>query len=188
MSPRISLFTMSGLPEAFGYAVLAFCFILCLSPYFAGQDFGVFKFPPFEPRAKRLLRLFGPILLLVSVLAFLPLFATAAKAGAIPEVQGEWRRTAAPSDGLLIDIKQDGPHLSFAFTSAGAQESAAGKYFQSEGFFDLTIEHSGSNCTQSLFGRLYPLSAIQFKMQLYAASGDCAPMLGPGDFQYWSRP
>jgi hypothetical protein len=71
---RSSLFKMSGLPEPFGLVLLVFFFILLLTPYFAGQDFGPFKTLTVNERAKRLLKIIGPILFVSCILLFVPFF------------------------------------------------------------------------------------------------------------------
>jgi len=73
MVDRTSLFKVSGLPDPFGVVVLVFSFILLLSPYLSGADFGVFKVPVFAPPAKKWLRLIGPAFFVVCVLSFLPI-------------------------------------------------------------------------------------------------------------------
>ena len=71
---KTSLFKQSGLPDQFGYVVLTFSFILLLSPYFSGADFGVLKIPSFAPSTKRWLKIVGPALLGICVFCFLPIF------------------------------------------------------------------------------------------------------------------
>ena len=71
---NISLVKLSGLPESFANALLVFSFVLVLVPYCSGKDFGVFKVPDFSAPAKRALRYVSPVLLLVTVFAFVPIF------------------------------------------------------------------------------------------------------------------
>lgn len=71
---KSSLFRLSGLPDPFGVVLLSFSFILLLAPYFSGTDFGLFKIPTFETKAKRYLKIIGPGVFLVCLLSFIPLF------------------------------------------------------------------------------------------------------------------
>lgn len=107
MVERVSLFKLSGLPDAFGVILLVFSFILCLSPYFSGADFGVFKIPLFTPTAKRWLRILGPVIFILVVLFYLPLWQTtpaqvsnpAAAAEVVPPTPNDIRK-------LVSDIQQ----------------------------------------------------------------------------------
>lgn len=71
---RVSFFELSGLPVPFGVVLLSFSFILLLAPYFSGADFGLFKIPDFTLQAKKVLKIIGPVLFLLCVLSFVPLF------------------------------------------------------------------------------------------------------------------
>ena len=71
---RSSLFKMSGLPEPFGVVLLVFSLILLLTPYFSGAGFGVFTIPIVNERAKKLLKIIGPILFVSCILFFVPIF------------------------------------------------------------------------------------------------------------------
>ncbi|HEX8161849.1 MAG TPA: hypothetical protein VF538_08260 [Pyrinomonadaceae bacterium] len=71
---KVSLIKLLGLPEAFGGTLIAFFFILLLSPYFSGADFGILKVPAFTDLAKKWLRLIAPILFASSVFIYLPIF------------------------------------------------------------------------------------------------------------------
>lgn len=72
MSDRISIFKLGGLPEAFATVLLLVALIFFLAPYFAGADFGVLKVPGFTERAKKRLKLIGPLLLVSCVSFFVP--------------------------------------------------------------------------------------------------------------------
>jgi beta-xylosidase-like protein len=76
MIDKTSLFRASGLPDSFGVVLLVFSFILVLSPYFSGADFGVFKIPLFTPIAKRWLKIIGPVAFGICILSFLPILPT----------------------------------------------------------------------------------------------------------------
>ena len=80
MGEKISLFEWSKLPTPFGVTVLILSLIFLLSPYLSGTDFGIFKIPPFSETAKRYLRIIGPIVFLLCVFSFLPLW-TASRVG-----------------------------------------------------------------------------------------------------------
>ena|SRR6266568_411028 len=71
---RSSLFKMSGLPEPFGVVLLVFSLILLLTPYFSGAGFGLFTIPIVNERAKKLLKIIGPILFVSCILFFVPIF------------------------------------------------------------------------------------------------------------------
>src|SRR5215467_5546545 len=71
---HISLFKLSGLPDPFGVVVLIFSFILLLSPYLSGSDFGVFKIPMFGDPVRKWLKIVGPAAFLVVVFCYLPVF------------------------------------------------------------------------------------------------------------------
>jgi hypothetical protein len=74
MIDKASLFKVSGLPDSFGAILLIFAFILLLSPYFSGGDFGVFKIPAISQSAKKWLKVMGPIAFILCALSFLPVF------------------------------------------------------------------------------------------------------------------
>lgn len=71
-----SLFKISELPDSFGAVLLIFSFILLLSPYLSGADFGVFKIPVFNASANRWLKVVGPVVFCLCVLSFLPIIPT----------------------------------------------------------------------------------------------------------------
>lgn len=64
---------MSGLPDPFGVVLLVFSFILLLAPYFSGTDFGLFKIPTVNDRARKLLKVIGPILFMFCIFLFAPI-------------------------------------------------------------------------------------------------------------------
>lgn len=74
---KVSLFSMSGLPEAFGSALLLFSFILLIAPYFSGLNFGIFNIPPFSAATRKQLKLIGPVVFTLCVVAFLPIWSPA---------------------------------------------------------------------------------------------------------------
>jgi hypothetical protein len=74
MLEKASVFKISGLPEAFGVLLLSVSFILLLTPYLSGKDFGLFKVPELGPTATSWWKRIGPGLFLLVVLAFIPLF------------------------------------------------------------------------------------------------------------------
>jgi hypothetical protein len=65
---------MSGLPEPFGVVLLVFSLILLLTPYFSGAGFGLFTIPIVNERAKKLLKIIGPLLFVSCILFFVPIF------------------------------------------------------------------------------------------------------------------
>lgn len=73
MTDKTSLFELAKLPQPFGVTLLVLSLILLLSPYLSGADFGIFKIPSFTDRAKRNLKILGPIAFITMVLLFVPL-------------------------------------------------------------------------------------------------------------------
>lgn len=71
-----SLFHMIGLPEAFGNVLLLLSFALLISPYFSGTDFGAFKVPSFTPVRNKKLKRIGPVIFVVCVFLFIPIWRT----------------------------------------------------------------------------------------------------------------
>jgi|SRR5215213_946777 len=77
VTENISLFEWSKLPMPFGVAVLLLLLIFLLSPYFSGFNFGIFNIPQFAETQKRALKIIGPVLFVLSIFSFLPLWTTA---------------------------------------------------------------------------------------------------------------
>jgi hypothetical protein len=71
---KTSLFEVLGLPAPFGVVLLTFSFILLLAPYFSGTDFGLFKIPTFTLKARKWLKILGPVLFFLCALSFIRLF------------------------------------------------------------------------------------------------------------------
>lgn len=70
----MSFFDVSGVPSEFGISLLTLSLILSLSPYFSGIDFGIIKIPKLKVRAQKVLKIIGPLILLLSFLSFLPIW------------------------------------------------------------------------------------------------------------------
>jgi len=70
----MSLLQFLYCPEEFGVVLLTFSFILFLSPYFSGCDFGIFKIPEFTQKLKKRLQFIGPIILILSIALHYPFF------------------------------------------------------------------------------------------------------------------
>ena len=68
-----SLYDLAGLPTEITGPLFVLMLILCLTPYFSGSDFGIFKIPDIPPHAKRRWRIWGPIALLIVLAGFFPL-------------------------------------------------------------------------------------------------------------------
>ena len=68
----MNIFNLFGIPTEFGILLLTLSLILFLAPYFSGTDFGVIKIPIFSSKAKKRLILFGPFLILGTIILFLP--------------------------------------------------------------------------------------------------------------------
>ncbi len=73
MTDCLNIITFLGLPEKLGIGFVAFCFILFLSPYFSGKDFGIFKVPDFSISTRKTLKYSGPIIFFSSLFIFIPL-------------------------------------------------------------------------------------------------------------------
>jgi tetratricopeptide (TPR) repeat protein len=74
LQDKINVIKFLGIPDAFAVVVLTFIFILCLAPYFSGDDFGLFKIPQFTEVARKRLKIIGPIVFLSLVaLLFIPM-------------------------------------------------------------------------------------------------------------------
>lgn len=61
-----------GIPDGFGAVLLTFGFILVLAPYFSGADFGAFKIPLFTERARKWLKIIGPVVFTLFILICIP--------------------------------------------------------------------------------------------------------------------
>ncbi len=70
---RVSFFSLLKLPDTVN-VLLIFAFILLISPYLSGSDFGIFKIPSFSANLLQLLRIAGPIIFVVTLILFLPLW------------------------------------------------------------------------------------------------------------------
>jgi len=89
---KISLFRVLGLPDSFGAVLLILALILLLSPYFSGADFGIFKIPVISQPGRKSIKILGPIVFILCVLSFLPVFSTKTTAPT---------STAQPSPALI---------------------------------------------------------------------------------------
>ena len=195
MRERISLFVMSGLPESFGYLCLSVSLVLLLSPYLAGADFGIIKIPSFSPRTSKRLKTFAPFVFVLVAALFIPFFP-----GPLPtlppDLAGLWQRQSDPPDHTQMRLSQSSGEISATLTylrekeegrSTQVTEKLVGHYIQSEGYFDVAVEHVADGCVTKLFGRLYPLRANQFKTTVYASASDCAPCGHFGSESIWSK-
>ncbi len=63
-----------GLPDQFGFLLLAISLILLLAPYLSGSDLGVLKIPQVTDAARRTLRALGPIAIAAAILLHVPFF------------------------------------------------------------------------------------------------------------------
>lgn len=63
----MSILDAAGLPEQFGFLLLAIATILLLSPYLSGSDLGMIKIPNLSEGAKKSLKLGGPIAMLAVI-------------------------------------------------------------------------------------------------------------------------
>lgn len=70
----MNILSRFGLPPEFGVILLVISSVLLLSPYFPGIDIGPLKIPVFSERARRGLRIVGPLALLIAAGLHFPLF------------------------------------------------------------------------------------------------------------------
>lgn len=73
--PRKNIYQSFGIPETVGIVVFTFSLVLTLAPYFPNTDFGIFKVPAFPSNISIKLQLLGPILLILSIVFYIPIFA-----------------------------------------------------------------------------------------------------------------
>jgi len=69
-----SLFQMSGLPETFGVVLLTVGLVLLLSPYLGGYEVGDLSIPELDAATARILKIIGPVIFLVLIFAFVPIW------------------------------------------------------------------------------------------------------------------
>jgi len=62
------------IPDTASGTLLIFSFILLISPYLAGADFGIFKIPSFKGDLLLILRFVGPIAFAITLILFIPLW------------------------------------------------------------------------------------------------------------------
>jgi hypothetical protein len=67
----------AGVPDGLGLTLFLIALSLAMAPYWPGADFGVFRIPEFSPAWRRRLRVVGPMVLLVVVVAHVPVPAAA---------------------------------------------------------------------------------------------------------------
>ena len=75
----MSLLQYLNCPEQFRDILLTFSFILFLSPYFNGCDFGIIRIPEFSNKLKKRLQFIGPILIILSIAINFPFFQETSK-------------------------------------------------------------------------------------------------------------
>jgi hypothetical protein len=71
---RKSTYELIGLPKEFGVILLTFGFILLVSPFMSGSDFGIFQVPQFNQGIQKTLRVAGPTVFAILVLLFVPIW------------------------------------------------------------------------------------------------------------------
>lgn len=72
--PKCSTYELIGLPSHFANFLLIFCFLLSVSPYLAGSDFGIFQVPEFDASTKQILKVLGPVAFVLTVFLFIPIW------------------------------------------------------------------------------------------------------------------
>lgn len=71
---KASLLELLGLPQAFGFLLLAFGFALMVSPVLPGKDFGIIKIPSIDHAIRKRMLFAGIIVLFASVALHIPLW------------------------------------------------------------------------------------------------------------------
>lgn len=69
-----STYNITGIPEAVSVGAVIITFILAIAPFASGHDFGIFKVPAFNHVTRQKLRILGPLLLIATLILFIPLW------------------------------------------------------------------------------------------------------------------
>ena len=69
---KISTFKLLGIPDGFLVFLLTFLFILLISPYFGGINFGSFQVPNFSSTWKKYLKITMPFIFVFSIMLCIP--------------------------------------------------------------------------------------------------------------------
>lgn len=82
---KSSTYQTLGLPDAAGHTILVISFLLFLSPYMAGADFGIAKVPEIKS-PPIILQITGPIFLIIAMLGYAKIWPSkvTAKSSAVP--------------------------------------------------------------------------------------------------------
>jgi len=67
-----SVYGISEIPVSVSSVFVIFSFLLTISPYLSGTDWGIFKIPTLNNKLKRIFRIIGPVLLVISIAFYLP--------------------------------------------------------------------------------------------------------------------
>lgn len=79
MSEKKSFAKLTQLPDKFWEALIIFAFVILISPFLSGMDFGVVKVPQFSPFWNAILFPIGICLFTLTALAFYPFFGSSVK-------------------------------------------------------------------------------------------------------------
>ena len=124
-----SLFNILGLPATFTSALLIVGLILLLAPYTGGRDFGLFKIPDFGASANNKLRIIGPIVFVLLLVSFAPLFPPASN-GNEPAVAGPCKIKPGTSIWTVGDstvfLEAEGTKRTFKFEEPSAEMQKRG--------------------------------------------------------------
>jgi Mg-chelatase subunit ChlD len=118
MSVGLELFTMSladrlGLPHELMTALILLTIVFALAPYFAGLTLGTLQVPRLRPRARRLLRILGPLSVAAAVALVVPVAALAPQTTRLKLLAADFVdgnidvaiANAGTSDGLVTGIE-----------------------------------------------------------------------------------
>lgn len=90
---HVSTYGRLGVPDAVASALVLISISLALAPWFGGVELGPLKVPRLEGRTSRVVRIFAPLILLVAIAGFYPLWPearTQANGGAFSELELRW--------------------------------------------------------------------------------------------------
>jgi len=69
----MSVYELLGIPLQIGTLLFTIALILALSPYLSGKNFGILMIPALDKKAKRILKLWGPSIVIATLVPFVPI-------------------------------------------------------------------------------------------------------------------
>jgi hypothetical protein len=109
----MSLADRLGLPHELMTTLILLAIVFSLAPYFAGLTLGTLQVPRLRPRARRLLRILGPLGVAAAVALVVPIAALAPRATRLQLLAADFVdgnvdvaiANAGPADGLVTGIE-----------------------------------------------------------------------------------